>query len=768
MNDGAQSVTAIPAEVSDTQKRPVFGTTPNEEFENLEKMIAKYQPKADMALVRKAYEFATKCHEGQMRKSGEPYITHPLAVAAIVSSLKLDVPSIIAAILHDTVEDTPCTLAGIEENFGAEVAQLVDGLTKIGKIQFRSNQERLAENFRKMILAMAKDLRVILVKLCDRLHNMRTIGCLPVEKQKRIAQETLDIYTPLANRLGIYHIKSELEDLCLRYLKNDIYQEIRRNVAAKKSERQAYIDDVNHILEIELQKYGFKNITVFGRPKHFYSIYKKMVERNLAFEDIHDLFAFRIIVDGIKDCYEALGVVHAMWKPMPGRFKDYIAMPKANLYQSLHTTVIRPNGEPAEIQIRTREMHEICEFGVAAHWSYKERSSNSGPAGMEKFSWLRQIVQYQSELKDANEFMEAVKVDLFDEEIFVFTPKGDVFSLPIGATALDFAFAVHTDVGLKTFGAKVNSRIVPIKKKLESGDIVEILTSPHQRPSKDWMSFVITSKARNKIRSYLRSEQRERSHKIGRDLLQQALEKRDLSLDAVEKSGDTEKLIRAGRESNVDDLMIAVGYGRLQADEIIAKAFPEAKRATSITDQVDQSKINERKTTTDPKRRNRSGILVSGFYDVLVNLGQCCNPLPGEPIVGFITRGKGVTVHTVSCSRALDVDPARRIEVSWSSEPATETFHISHLRIVTQDKPGVLAEVTSAISGCNANVQKAEVRIAKDMTGVLEFELGVKNLAQLETVINKIENIPTVIKVNRVAHLEQKKRNRKRGRNDEE
>lgn len=737
--------------------------TPEAGFAVLADTLRKYRPEADLDVVRRAYQFAARCHKGQNRRSGEPYITHPLVVASIVTSLKLDLASIIAAVLHDTVEDTPCTLDEITKEFGPEVGHLVDGLTKISKIKFQSNQERLAENFRKMILAMAKDLRVILIKLCDRLHNMRTISSLPPEKIRRISQETLDIYAPLANRLGIHGVKSELEDLCLRHLKYDIYKEIRRNIAAKKSERQSYIDEVKNILEHELKKYGFKDIEVYGRPKHFYSIYKKMIERHLDFEDIHDLFAFRIIVKNIKDCYEALGVVHAMWKPMPGRFKDYIAMPKANLYQSLHTTVVRPNGEPAEIQIRTKEMHETCEYGVAAHWAYKEKDEKvMGNTDLGKFSWLRQIVQWQSELKDPDEFLEAVKVDLFDEEIFVFTPKGDVMSLPQNATALDFAFAVHSELGVRTIGSKVNGRIVPIKKALNSGDIVEILTSPHQKPSKDWLSFVTTSKARNRIRSFLRGEQREKSRKLGRDFLDRQLDKRGMTVEGLEKNRKLEKLVKSARESKFDDVLIALGYGKLDAGELVKRAYPEAPPNISIDEQVEEAGKKEKSRPAKP--RTRGGILVSGYNDVLINFGRCCSPLPGEEVIGFITRGRGVTVHRAGCARALDMDPARRIDVEWSNDDSDyKNFHRCSLSLITQDKPGVLAEVTTAISGSGANVMKAEARTMNDLTGILEFELGVRDLKQLERVMNLLENIPSVISVRR-RNLNRHRRSRRLGR----
>lgn len=740
--------------------------SPEAVYQELVKNLSVYMKAGDLEVVYKAYQFAAHCHRNQQRKSGEPYITHPLAVANILTSLKIDMASVIAAILHDTVEDTDATLEDIEREFGKPVRDLVDGLTKISKIKFRSSQERLAENFRKMVLAMSNDLRVILIKLADRLHNMRTIDNLPQVKRQRIAEETLEIYAPLANRLGLYGYKSELEDLCMRQLKNDIYKEIARKVMAKKAEREAYIDDVRSILQDEMKKYGFQNLVVYGRPKHFYSIYKKMIDRSLEFDDIHDLFAFRIVVDSVKDCYEALGVVHAMWKPMPGRFKDYIAMPKANLYQSLHTTVIRPNGEPAEIQIRTHEMHQTCELGVASHWMYKEKGSSGDVApDVKKFSWLRQIMEWQSELKDPDEFLEAVKVDLFEEEIFVFTPKGDVIQLPIGATALDFAFNVHTKIGLTTVGAKVNGRIVPLKKTVKSGDIVEIMTSPQQKPGKDWLNFVTTSKARNKIRSFLRSEQRERSRQVGKEMLQQELHAFGLDLDKLTKSGELEALVRAGKESSFDDVLVSIGYGKINPKELLPRAFPHKIKLPALAPVTpgDAKRIDDKRPRQagEPhvpppppgaKKAPASGILVHGIENVLINFGRCCHPLPGEDVVGFITRGRGVTVHRGSCPRALDMDPQRRVDVHWANEAEeTRGHHAAFLKVTAQDKPGVLAEVTSAISACGANIQRAQIRVTPDLTGVLEFEMTLQSLTQLQAIIRKVESIPFVLKVERMS-----------------
>lgn len=739
------------ADTTTNQKSEILADelTPDALFNELNNSLKTYiQDEESLALVEKAYHYAAVKHGHQKRRSGEPYITHPLSVALILTKLKVDVPSIASALLHDVVEDTDTSLTEIEKEFGAVIAGLVDGLTKIRKIKFRSSQEKMAENFRKMILAMARDLRVIIVKLADRLHNMRTLASLPSEKRQRIAQETLEIYAPLAHRLGIYGVKSELEDLCLKETRKEVYREISSKIAAKKKQRESYISEVKAILETELKKYGFKNAKVYGRPKHFFSIYKKMIDRQLSFEDIHDLFAFRIIVDSVKDCYEALGIVHSMWKPMPGRFKDYIAMPKANMYQSLHTTVIRPNGSPAEIQIRTAEMHRVCEYGIAAHWSYKEKDIQKKSADLQKFGWLRQMMELQHDVKDPDEFLDAVKVDLFEEEIFVFTPKGDVIQLPSGATPLDLAFAVHTDIGLATVAAKVNGRITPLRGRLSSGDIVEIVTSSNQKPSKDWLNFVATSKARNKIRSHLRSEQRTKSRKIGRELLASELSKVGQDLEKLIANKKIEALVKVGKESNPDDLFTALGYGKINPRDIIEKVFPDKK--------PEVSPANYSVSTQARPKAAASGVLVSGLDNILVTFGRCCNPLPGEPVTGFITRGRGVSVHRVSCSRALDLDPARRIEVSWQQDEKSQQYHNVRLKIVTHDRQGVLADITLAISSCGANILKANVDISPNMMGVLLFEISLHDLSHLKEVIRKIEATPDVIFVERQGSVKTK------------
>lgn len=729
---------------------------PDELYGDLAAIVSQNIPNFQESLLKKAFEFACRCHGDQKRYSGEPYVTHPVEVASIVAGFKVDQASVIAALLHDVVEDTEVSLETIAREFDPTIAELVDGLTKIARIEFRSSQEKLAENFRKMVMAMAKDLRVIIIKLADRLHNMRTIKALPETKRQRIAQETMDIYAPLANRLGMYGVKSELEDLCLRQLKPEIYTDLKSKIASKKAERVRYIDEVREILLAELHRYGFTKVEVRGRPKHFYSIYKKMHDRGLQFEDVHDLFAFRIIVDSIKDCYEALGVVHAMWKPMPGRFKDYIAMPKANMYQSLHTTVIRPSGEPCEIQIRTREMHEVCEFGVAAHWNYKERGSatTKQTPQSQRMAWLNQIVEWQKELKDPDEFLEAVKVDLFEEEIFVFTPKGDVIQLPSKATALDFAFAVHSAVGQSTVGAKVNGRMVPIKKELKSGDIIEIITAAKQRPNKDWLSFVTTSRAKNRIRAYLRGEQREKSKQLGRDILQQELSQRQLDLEKMEKNNEFGALIKASRENSMDDMFIAIGYGKLNPEDLITRAYPQKTLRTLAEAESEASTGETTKsegTSATKKTGRNKGILVSGLDNLLVALARCCNPLPGEDIVGFVTRGRGVTIHKLDCPRARDMDPARRVETSWGhqSNSVDEANFATHLRIVTIDKPGILADITAVISSTGANIHKAQVQVGKDAMGYLDFEIMVRDSAQLQMMMQKIESNPAVMRIER-------------------
>ncbi|HEY0094835.1 MAG TPA: bifunctional (p)ppGpp synthetase/guanosine-3',5'-bis(diphosphate) 3'-pyrophosphohydrolase, partial [Archangium sp.] len=607
-------------------------------------------------------------HQGQLRKSGEPYLIHPLEVAGLLAELKLDEASIVTGLLHDTIEDTLATAEELTELFGPEVAQLVDGVTKLSKFSASatlSQEEKQAENFRKMIIAMAQDIRVILVKLADRTHNMRTLDHMSEEKQRRIAQETLDIYAPLANRLGISWIKTELEDLSFRYVKPQDFFGLQEKLNKRKKEREKYIDDVSTLVRTKLEERGLKG-DVSGRFKHVYSIYKKMKSQGIEFEQIHDIIAFRIIMPAVPSCYEALGLVHQLWKPVPGRFKDFIAIPKPNMYQSLHTTVVGPLGERIEVQIRTPDMHKVAEEGIAAHWAYKEGKALTVSKDDEKFAWLRQLMEWQQDLKDPKEFLETVKVDLFTDEVFVFTPKGDVKSLPRGATPVDFAYAIHSDVGGRCVGAKVNGKIVPLRYKLKNGDTIEVLTSPQAHPSKDWLTFVKTSRAQQRIRAFIKQQQREKSLQLGRELLERELKRFQLNFNKLLKTGALKKTCEELGFRVEDDLLVAVGYGKVVPNQIITRVVPPEKLAAGTTGDgkgttgdgastsSSSSMLPSLSRVTDFAKKlvgkqSSSGVQIGGVDDVLVRFGRCCNPVPGDPIAGFITRGRGVTVHTVGC-----------------------------------------------------------------------------------------------------------------------
>lgn len=704
-----------------------------------------YFPDADVALIRRAHDFAERVHGDQKRHSGEPYMVHPRAVAKILTELRLDLPSIITALLHDTVEDTHATLADVEKEFGAVVATLVDGVTKLSKITFKTSEEKQAENFRKMVIAMAKDIRVILVKLADRTHNMRTLEHLLPYKQKAIAQETLDIYAPIANRLGISSIKTELEDLCLRYLHPDIYYKLAAKVAKTKRDREKYIEEVVAMVQEKLKEYDLHG-TVTGRPKHFYSIYKKMERRNIDYEQVHDVIAFRILLDNITECYKALGVIHATYKPVPGRFKDYIAIPKANKYQSLHSTVIGPHGERIEIQIRTHEMNQVAENGIAAHWKYKEGKFD----GREDVQWVNRLLEWHKDLKDPTEFLETVKIDLFAEDVYIFTPRGDVKEFPYGSTPLDFAFAVHTDVGTRCVGAKVNGKIVPLKYKLKSGDTVEILTSPTQTPSKDWIKLVKTSKAKAKIRLYIKSQERTRAMQLGREMLDKEFRIYGQNLAKLQKSDAFETYLRKRGAKTLDDLCIYVGYGRLApstvasnvlSPEIIAqKLEPEKSEEPSLLKKIFESATR--------KAEAKNSITVENLDDILIRFGRCCGPIPGDPIVGFVTRGRGVTVHTLSCPKSLDSESERRVDVKWNLQvPVRRNVKI---RVLSHDMPGILANMSQAISGCGVNISQANIRTTKDRKAISMFEVEVSNTEQLGRVLSALESKKGVINVERV------------------
>lgn len=729
-------------------------------YQNLESKAKTYLPTTSVEKIKVAFEFADQFHIDQCRASGEPYIVHPLSVATLLADLKMDETSLVAAILHDVVEDTHASVEQVSNKFGKEVAALVDGLTKLAKVEFRSSQEKLAENFRKMIVAMSKDIRVIIIKLADRLHNMMTIKALAKEKRTRISEETLEIYAPIAGRLGIYKIKAELEDLTLKELKPDVYSNLGASVAKKKTVREKMIQDLSTQLKEKLSE-AVPNAVVEGRFKHFYSIYKKMVERKMAFEDIYDLFGVRMYVDTVAQCYEALGVVHNNFRPVPGRFKDYIAMPKANLYQSLHTTVVTSTGDLLEVQIRTWDMHHVCEYGIAAHWVYKETRRDGCKketlnSDLEKFGWLKQIFKHQKEISDPNEFMEAVKVDLFEEEVYVFSPKGDVYELTNGSTVLDFAFAIHSDLGLKTVGAKINGRIASLRTKLNSGDVVEILAATSIRASKDWLSFVVTNKAKNKIRGYLRTEERDEARQIGIDLLTQAFEHVGSNLEDEEKAGVFQDVNQVFSVGGYEDLILQVGYGKLNALEVAQKLT--GKTTGDISEKTAQRlKIEEllqyekaplAKSHSSSNKSPEDSIKVQGNTGILVRIAKCCEPLPGQAIVGYVSRGRGVTVHATNCPWALSNDPARKVECAWNIKGSGE--HIVRLRLTTKDQAGILANVTKTISAFSINIIGAEIQTTPDGRGIMVVKMRISDIKQLKDVQQKLEGVEGVLFVERL------------------
>ncbi len=700
-----------------------------------------HSPDADQIV--RAITFAEEAHRGQSRASGDPYFAHPLAVASILADLKMDAPTIVAALLHDVAEDTSYTVTDIEDRFGAEVAQLVDGVTKLDRLEARTREEEQAENLRKMFLAMAKDIRVILIKLADRLHNMRTLKHLTADRVQRIAKETMEIYAPLAHRLGIFRIKWELEDLAFQHLQPDAFQEMKELVAKKRREREAAVEAVISDLQARLESAGMVS-EVSGRAKHLYSIYQKMYKQGKDFQEIYDLVAVRVLVESVKDCYAVLGLVHSLWKPVPGRFKDYIAMPKSNLYQSLHTTVIGPHGEPLEVQIRTFEMHHTAEYGIAAHWRYKE--GGKGDREFEqKLSWLRQLLEWQRDMRDASEFMETLKVDLFSDEVFVFTPKGDVLDLPAGATPLDFAYRIHTDVGNHCVGAKVNGRIVPLATALESGDIVEVLVNRKSPgPSIDWLSIVHTSQAKTRIRQWLRRERRHEHLVRGQEILEKELRRQSLVLSTERLAGLVKKL----GYGTVDDLAVSLSEGNVQPPALMGRIKDELEREVKAAVPVIPTAPNKVVQSTDS---HGSEILVRGQGRMLTRLARCCQPVPGDPIIGFLTRGRGVSVHRLGCpnEKELARDPERLIEVSWDVNEAELSPHPVELRVYAWDRPGLLADVANVVA--DSNIISAKARGFRDRTAVVEVHLEVRNLTQLTQLIGRLESLPYVQKVDRVS-----------------
>ncbi len=719
--------------------------------------VATYHPDPDLDLIKKAYVYSAKVHQGQIRKSGEPYLVHPLEVAGLLAELKLDEASVVTGLLHDTIEDTLATKAEIAELFGVEISDLVDGVTKLSQFTAANTQEeKQAENFRKMVVAMAKDIRVLLVKLADRTHNMRTLDVMKPESQERIARETLDIYAPLANRLGIQWVKSELEDLSFKYLRPDDWNDLTAKLEARAKEKEGFVQDVVELIRGKLAESGLAQVDVSGRVKHIYSIWRKMRQLDVEFEQIQDVIGFRVIVDGVAQCYESLGVIHSLWKPVPGRFKDYIAIPKPNLYQSLHTTVVGPAGERIEVQIRTGEMHKIAEQGVAAHWAYKEkgRDGKGGEALSKKdaasFGWLRQLVEFQKEVADPREFLETVKVDLFSDEVFVFTPKGAVKSLPRGATPVDFAYTIHSEIGEQCVGAKVNGKLVPLRYKLKNGDTIEILTSPHSHPSKDWLTFVKTSRAQARIRQFIRQAEHRRSIEIGRDVAEREFRRFGITLNKVQKGGELEKAANALGYRISDDLLAGIGYGKVSPADVLRHLVPAEKLAEPrpAATPVPTSRITEifRKVAGLPAT---GGVRISGIDDVLVRYGRCCNPVPGDAIVGFITRGRGVTVHTAVCDKVMGMDPERRVDVAWDVKG--DFKRPVSLRVITTDRPGILAKISQTFSEAGVNISQASCRsTTPGERAVNDFEVTVGDLKQLNQVMRSIERIEGVQSVKRV------------------
>jgi guanosine-3',5'-bis(diphosphate) 3'-pyrophosphohydrolase len=713
-------------------------------FEDIYETVRRHHPSADLELLRKAYIFSAVEHKGQTRASGEPYLVHPLEVAAVLAEMRMDPACVAVGLLHDVLEDTLTEPERIKEYFGEDVLHMVEGVTKISKIPFSSSEERQAENFRKLLLAMVDDVRVILVKLADRLHNMRTLQYLPEERRTRIARETMDIYAPLAGRLGMSKIKNELEDLSFQYLEPEVYKELTARVEEKRGWALAFIDKVKATLVEKLQAAGLE-ATVEGRTKRLYSIQQKLRRQRIELDQVYDFVALRVVVKTIPDCYAVLGIMHNLWRPVPGRIKDFIAMPRPNGYQALHTSVIGDEGHPFEVQIRTQEMHRVAEEGIAAHWKYKE-----GKSGFDKddqaFAWLRQLLEWQQEVKDPHEFLNSLKLDLYPEEVYCFTPAGEVKTLPRGATAIDFAYAIHTEIGHQCVGARANGKMIPLRYRLNNGDIVEILTAAGHNPSRDWLSLAVTNKARSKIRHYLNSAEKQQAVDIGKKHFERELKRHELSLKKLEP-GKLEALPHdLGAGSKLEDLYAALGYGKVSMRQVLAKLLPPDRlqeaappdKPSPLTDAV--------------KRLLRVGeerITVKGSGDLLIYRARCCNPIMGEPIVGYITRGKGVSVHSQTCPNVVNLmyDPERRIAVEW--ERGGEGAYEVRIAVEVEDRPGLLADITAVLAGANTDIRDAQARTFDDRTASIDLTLRIQDLKHLERVLKSIRGVSGVLDVER-------------------
>jgi GTP pyrophosphokinase len=706
--------------------------------------VKSYHPAADVTAIMKAYVYSAKVHAGQLRRSGEPYLSHPLAVASLLTEMNLDVASICAALLHDVVEDTPATLDDITRLLGEEVAHLVDGVTKINVLTEGTgapDHRAQADSLRKMILAMAQDIRVLLIKLADRLHNMRTLGYLPEDKQRRIATETRDIYAPMAHRLGIRRWQAELEDLALYYLEPEIYRRIQQRVAYHKEELERFKAEVMGRIEKALADYDI-SCRLEGRVKHFASIYQKMLRRNVDIDDIYDIIAFRVIVNTVRECYEALGIIHNLWKPIPGRFRDYIGMPKPNMYQSLHTAVVGPLGQRMEIQIRTEAMHRVAEVGIAAHWRYKENGATD-LAEQKRFEWLRRLLEWQREMDDPSEFMRTLRMDLYPEEIFVFTPTGEVKELPRGSTPIDFAYAIHTEVGHRCVGAKVNGRMVSLRTELKTGDQVEIITQANHRPSKDWLKFVASSRARQKIRAYIRESERSRAVALGRELLDRELRKHNTTLAAVTKEGKLEPVVAEFSFKDPDHLLAAVAYGKISPRQVVHRLLPEV-----AAEKRRRPGLLERTLSRRRRRQPKEGIKVKGVEDVMVRFARCCNPLPGDAITGYITRGRGITVHRGDCPHLDRVDPERRVELEWDTSQRQP--RPARIQVLSADRSGALADMAAVMKQHEINILEADVKTNEDQTGTATFLIEVTDTQQLQRVLADLKRVKGVIEVRRL------------------
>ncbi len=702
--------------------------------------VNEYVADTDLDIIERAYIYSARVHEGQVRLSGEPYLSHPLEVAGILADMKLDPESVVAGILHDVIEDTPATPKEIKTLFGPEVMHIVSGVSKLSSLSFGSSRARQAESIRKMFLAMADDIRVILIKLADRLHNMRTLQFHMPDKRKEIARETLDIYAPIAARLGIYWIKNELEESSFRYIQPDEYARIENAVSKSKIEREKYIETVKGDIKKVMDQAKLK-CEMLGRNKNFYSIYNKMISQNLPFEEIYDIIALRIILDTVPQCYEALGHIHSLWKPIDHKFKDYIGRPKTNMYQSLHTTVVGPVGERIEIQIRTWEMDKVATAGIAAHWGYKE-GKHLDENVSRKFAWIQNLVENQEKFIDPGEFMENVRIDLFPDEVYVFTPRGEVKTLPRGATPVDFAYMIHTEVGNQCTGAKVNGRMVPLPYELKTGDIVEIVISKNHHPSKDWLNFVKTVKARSKIRHWIKIQETERSLTLGREMCEKAFRKERLNFSALVRSEKMMQIVEQFGFKTSDDLIANVGYGKITPLQVLRKFAPKVDE-----EEVDESIFNKLMERVR-KKKPKTGVLVKGVDDILIKFGKCCQPVPGDPIIGYITRGYGVTIHRTSCVNALRMNPERQIEVEWNQE-VTETYPVK-IRIISQDRVGLLADVVGNISKFGANILNAKTETRENKMVDSFFTIGVEDTTHLDKIVSAVKKVKYVQEVKRV------------------